>query len=599
MKRHALAVTLFLVSAVSLTCVHHLNVPAPTLPLGQPAPEPMLSTIDIPLVVDLTELPAKVNAEIPPGVDAMGAWTYPRNDALAGWCGNCKDHCAGGTEEECTESCNRDHGEWDDGPCHRDCDDGWLSNCYRNCNGSKGCEGWCGGDGLRGCHAKCSGIKNQRTQERQGCLNACGGQKGCRDSWCVDEGPERKACYAQAGADGFRVGLKYKATRTDISLAITGNEIRASTGVDYEAEGCWQYKKPWPLEGYNCTKLASCGQGEPKRRVDAAISSQVFWSEEWHLISKTKFDLSFPNKCEITVVNYDVTPRIADFLRNHLGAAVQRLDERVASLSNLKPIAGQAWSEIQQPREIANGIWFVVEPTEARVAPLNAADLKLSTSVGASARIRLVFGEKPQSGTAALPKLTLTAPASGINVQVRGTLAYASVTEQLRKALKGTTLNVGDESVLVRDIKMYGSNGSPVMAADVTIPRGFWRSTDVTLYLTGRPTYDVATNTIAIEELDYTAETKALVLQAFAWLSHDKILKKFREKARWQAGEWLAKARSALSAAFPIALAAGITLEGEVLSVQPQSVLTTSDELLVYVNLSGRARLVVSTVPLP
>lgn len=41
-------------------------------------------------------------------------------------------------------------------------------------------------------------MKNAKNAKRQGCLNACGGQKGCRDTWCVDHGEQRKQCYANA-----------------------------------------------------------------------------------------------------------------------------------------------------------------------------------------------------------------------------------------------------------------------------------------------------------------------------------------------------------------------------------------------------------------
>lgn len=116
----------------------------------------------------------------------------------AGACGNCGAHCVGGTEAECTENCNRTYGPWDDGPCHYDCDHGRKEACYRGCNGNKSCEGWCGKDWLPGCHASCSGVKTDRENRRQGCLNACGGFKGCRNSWCDGAAPEKAACYRRA-----------------------------------------------------------------------------------------------------------------------------------------------------------------------------------------------------------------------------------------------------------------------------------------------------------------------------------------------------------------------------------------------------------------
>jgi len=139
-----------------------------------------------------------------------------RRQSAAGWCGNCRDHCSGGTEAECTNGCKEKCEQ-----AKRDND--WRAKCEaakrkrdddcRNANGdaakghfcSESGDGWkgntaaighwCAGDGKKGADAAighwCAG------DGWNGCLTTCGGQKGCRDSWCVEKGPQRQACYKQ------------------------------------------------------------------------------------------------------------------------------------------------------------------------------------------------------------------------------------------------------------------------------------------------------------------------------------------------------------------------------------------------------------------
>jgi hypothetical protein len=174
--------------------------------------------------------------------------------ALEGWCGNCKDHCAGGTEKECTGGCKEKCEQAKrDNNCDEKCeqakrDNDWPKKCEaagkkrgEDCkkakdSGNQGAIGsccsesgdcykgntaaighWCStsGDGRKGAAAAighwCSddgaGRKGCKAavadacpdgNSWNGCLAACGGQKDCRAMWCDDKGSERRKCYGDA-----------------------------------------------------------------------------------------------------------------------------------------------------------------------------------------------------------------------------------------------------------------------------------------------------------------------------------------------------------------------------------------------------------------
>lgn len=172
-----------------------------------------------------------------------------------GWCGNCADHCSGGTEAECTSECDQ--------RCHaaeraRDerCeqtkrDNNWQAKCdaannYSTCDAgcrkanadgnrpaqghfcshdggcrsgkraeqghwcSDGGEGkksalaatghWCSdnGDGRKGLVAAVSHFCADDGEGRKGCLATCGGQRSCRELWCSGAATKRQQCYRDA-----------------------------------------------------------------------------------------------------------------------------------------------------------------------------------------------------------------------------------------------------------------------------------------------------------------------------------------------------------------------------------------------------------------
>lgn len=117
-------------------------------------------------------------------------------EGARGWCGNCKSHCPGGTEAECTASCGGP-------PSERACLDKADQNvrdCYSNCKGNHPCEGNCGGTYKRDQIQHCHDEKKAAEDRRKGCLDACGAQKGCRNSWCDGDHPEQTKCFTDVEA---------------------------------------------------------------------------------------------------------------------------------------------------------------------------------------------------------------------------------------------------------------------------------------------------------------------------------------------------------------------------------------------------------------
>jgi hypothetical protein len=593
-------------------CVHRLEIPPPVLPPGAQIPAALPSSIDIPVSVDLRSISQQVDTLVPKGVDATDAWTFPYNAGLGGWCGNCKDHCVGGTEEECTngckdgceqskrdhnwrkkckeaedkreDDCNRNRGTSAEGHfCSHD-GDGWKAN---DANASH----WCSdnGDGRKGYEASIGDACNGLTWN--GCLAACGGRRGCRDLWCKEDGANRKACYDEAGAGTANFGMKYRATRTPIAVSVSGNEIRASTTVDYSVEGCYRQKKPWPLDGDVCPTLASCGVHEAPSQVRATAAAALTWSPEWHLQSSTKFHLEYPRLCTLTIINYDVTDKVDGFLTRNLGKVADKIDEQVRTRSNLRPIAERAWTALSQPRSLAPDVWLAIRPSSIRVSPFSGSQLAIETTVGMDASPEIIAGQMPAPQTTPLPALVTAPPRRGLNVRLRGQLAYAFLTARLREQLKGKTLVESGHKLRIDDIRVTGQGGSAVVAIDIMVPEGFLKSTKGTLYLAGTPRFDAATSTLTIDDLDYSVQTRNVLVNAYDWIKHDALRSQFRAHAHWSAGDWLEKARAGLSKLLTSDLGHGVRLAGSVTSVRPTAIIATQNELAIYVDISGDASL--------
>jgi hypothetical protein len=100
------------------------------------------------------------------------AQAQSKRDKADGACDDCGAHCSWGSESDCVQGCKARCDEERDGGRHPGHTPSSISN-YCDPSGA----GW------------------------TDCLAKCGGVKGCRNSWCDGDHPERDACHRKADKD--------------------------------------------------------------------------------------------------------------------------------------------------------------------------------------------------------------------------------------------------------------------------------------------------------------------------------------------------------------------------------------------------------------
>jgi uncharacterized membrane protein len=123
------------------------------------------------------------------------------------------------------------------------------------------------------------------------------------------------------------VDIKYGITRGPLRLAVNGSQLTASVRAQY-----WISVSHTILGIRN--GLASCGVDENLRIVDASLSTVVGTTETGKLTATTRIsNLSFPNRCQLTFANIDVTDRIAGVVRSQLERIAGTIDARIAQVA--------------------------------------------------------------------------------------------------------------------------------------------------------------------------------------------------------------------------------------------------------------------------
>ncbi len=379
------------------------------------------------------------------------------------------------------------------------------------------------------------------------------------------------------------IGIRYEIWRDPLRLSVSGNRLDIAGRVNYWF--IFGQNIPRPFVGGSTWKdLASCGRGEPPREAALGMTTTVVWDDDWYLSSTTRVaPLSFTNRCKVTFLQIDVTDRVSQAFSEGLTKGGQTLDAQIRNSSNIQPMAAQAWRQLQEPVELDSGVWLMLDPRAAYASAPNGIGSSVSATVGISAMPRVVLGSKPQATATALPKLQVRPPGKGFHLTVDSELPFAEANRLIARSLVSTSHDLAGHTITIVAANLYGAGGQAVLRLDL--------AGDITgtIYLVGTPTYDPASQTIFVQNLDYSLETKHAIANAADWLNHSNFRQTIAKQARWPVGNEIGDARRRISAALNRQLSPGARLVGSVTGIRPTGVYTTNSGFIARVVLDGEA----------
>jgi Domain of unknown function (DUF4403) len=103
--------------------------------------------------------------------------------------------------------------------------------------------------------------------------------------------------------------------------------------------------------------------------------------------------------------------------------------------------------------------------------------------------------------------------------------------------LRGRCFSSGGRDVIIQDVNIYGIQGYAVVSLDLT---GSYKGK---IYAIGHITYDPASSTVSIEDLEYDLSTKNTLHKTAGWLLHGIILSKVQPYLRFPLHEKLLEAQ--------------------------------------------------------
>jgi hypothetical protein len=390
--------------------------------------------------------------------------------------------------------------------------------------------------------------------------------------------------------DNKRLRVAYAATRTPFRIRIDGRKAVLQADVKYRAKAWYDPPVLPPVS-------ASCGMDENRPRARLTIESEVELTDAWTLKPYTTAHAepitdTGRDKCKITMLSVDVTRKVMDAARDALQKQASEIDARLAAF-DLPRVTRGVWKELQSPQELTDSLWLVIDPFAIRIGLLSMHHDTLLTSLGISARPRVVGGRRPPAATRPLPPpRDSVSRTPALHLLTEGRLPYDVATTILSRELRGDTIHVAKQSFIVDSLHVL-----PVGDGRAAVGLAVSGAVNGVLYVVGHPAFDTATAELYMPDLQYDVATRDLLTGALSWLASDAVEQYFRTRVRIKMAKVIDDGRKLLEKELNRDLAKGIHLHAGVTTGRGLDVRAAPDALLLRVVASGQGRLVVDVRP--
>lgn len=333
-----------------------------------------------------------------------------------------------------------------------------------------------------------------------------------------------------------------------------------------------------------------CGHGDdPPKRVQVAAHSALSWSEDWRIRSATTFDPpAFLEACQLRELNLDGATLLQPLIQTRLKKLAETIDRKLEERNASKQRAETVWKKLQEPFELNRNRWLAFNPRDAQASPITSSGgLAVSTAVNLAMHPQIV-GVKPAATDVPLPPLKLAPTGQDDFRLVLPVFAdYGKINTRLEQKLVGQRFDtpVG-EDLVIAGAELYGSGEKLIVALRVT------GGVNGTLYAAGIPVFDEPTRSLKFTDLDFTVDTRNVLVRSASRLAYDALIEKMKSEVSVDLSEPLTLMQSRLNAALSRELAPGARLEGSMTKLRPGGIYPVEGGVEAHVVAQGSIRLI-------
>jgi hypothetical protein len=339
--------------------------------------------------------------------------------------------------------------------------------------------------------------------------------------------------------------------------------------------------------GEQITVMGSCGRRsegprEAQFELKTAFDIKPDWGVELH---QTAYDVRPLNPCQITFIDYDITGIVTNVMKNKIAGVSTLLANMVRRNALIRQKADQAWSLLSQPMQIQKDLYLTFQPRRFRLAPVKTEGQILLLRPEVEVQPRLILGARPKAVPTPLPELKPnTHTGHGFRIRIDADLSYAHASHQLTAAMVGRTIATDKGKLKITSARMWGEEGQAFLEVGLMGQKG---RVDGKVTLSGCPRIDTEANTLLIDDLDFTLDSKNWLAHVGDWIYHSDLKKVLAEKCVFPLDERLKGVRKSVQASLNRKLSPTVQLSGRLTDLRMGPISTGAKGFSMWASLEG------------
>jgi hypothetical protein len=210
------------------------------------------------------------------------------------------------------------------------------------------------------------------------------------------------------------------------------------------------------------------------------------------------------------------------------------IDNGLTQSLDLKTTAKEAWNELQKPILLSEeyALWLRVSPKSVSALPISGGKGIIKHTTSIQAVTECYTGKKPPLRiNPVLPELnTVVKLSDDFLANVTSYIRYEYIDSITRLMLINTSYDFGKKKITITGVSVYGNESKMIIATDVT------GSIKGKLYFAGIPVYRLADSAIILKDLQFSVQTKNVLLKSASWLANSGIEKKIGKEMSYPIG---------------------------------------------------------------
>lgn len=307
-------------------------------------------------------------------------------------------------------------------------------------------------------------------------------------------------------------------------------------------KGQFSYRVPlklWIKAGWKISQfgITLSDYRELNAEIALKFSSSVVVNRDWTVTTVTTSDgyewLSKPT-LKIGPVDLPIT-FIADMIIKYNTATINSaIDEGLQQSLDLKSNALQAWTEIQKPMLLSEeyGLWLRISPKTIAAMPISGGKGIIKHTSAIQGVAECFTGKEPPSRiNRVLPELqTASKLPDDFLANVVSYIGYEYLDSITRLMLVNTSYTFGKKKITINGVSVYGNENKMIIATDVS------GSIKGKLYFAGIPIYRIADSSIILKDLQFSVQTRNVLLKSASWLANSGIEKMIGKSMAYPVG---------------------------------------------------------------